>query len=236
MIDGWGISCELALRWMSLNLTDDKSTLVLVMAWCHQAISHYLSQYWPRSLSPYGVTRPQWVKEKEHYSTGKLPHELDIESQVFYHGFAVWYCNYRNKTFHFEFSNVLTMHGFCIQGCLSFLDGVYDNMSVAWPRNIKPHDDVIKWKHFLYYWPFVRGIHRLPVNSPHKGQWRGALMFSLICAWIDDCINNREAGDLSHHHAHYDVTVMRWYSTVMRWYSIKLKNHTVPWNFEWAGV
>ena len=43
------------------------------------------------------------------------------------------------------------------------------------------HDDVIKWKHFLRYWPFVRGIHRSPVNSPHKGQWRGAFMFSLIC-------------------------------------------------------
>ena len=47
------------------------------------------------------------------------------------------------------------------------------------------HDDVIKWKHFPRYWPFVRGIHRSPVNSPHKGQWRGALMFSLICAWIN---------------------------------------------------
>ena len=44
------------------------------------------------------------------------------------------------------------------------------------------HDDVIKWKHFPRYWPFVRGIHRPRVNSPHKGQWRGALMFSLICA------------------------------------------------------
>ena len=39
------------------------------------------------------------------------------------------------------------------------------------------HDDVIKWKHLPRYWPFVRGIHRSPVNSPHKGQWRGALMF-----------------------------------------------------------
>ena len=46
------------------------------------------------------------------------------------------------------------------------------------------HDDVIKWKHFPRYWPFVRGIHRPPVNSPHKGQWRGALMFSSIYAWI----------------------------------------------------
>ena len=47
------------------------------------------------------------------------------------------------------------------------------------------HDDVIKWKHFPRYWPFVRGIHRSPVNSPHKGQWHGALIFSLICAWIN---------------------------------------------------
>ena len=46
---------------------------------------------------------------------------------------------------------------------------------------------------------------------PHKGQWRGALMFSLICAWINDWINNRKAGDLRHHRYHYDVTVMfRW--------------------------
>ena len=51
------------------------------------------------------------------------------------------------------------------------------------------HDDVIKWKHFPRYWPFVRGIHRSPVNSPHKGQWRGAFMFSLICAWINDWVN-----------------------------------------------
>ena len=63
------------------------------------------------------------------------------------------------------------------------------------------HDDVIKWKHFPRYWPFVRGIHRPLVNSPHKGQWRGALMFSLICAWINGWVNNREAGDLRRHRA-----------------------------------
>ena len=70
------------------------------------------------------------------------------------------------------------------------------------------HDDVIKWKHFPCYWPFVQGIHRSPVNSPHKGQWRGALMFSLICAWINAWVNNREAGDLRSHRAHYGVIVM----------------------------
>ena len=70
------------------------------------------------------------------------------------------------------------------------------------------HDDVIKWTHFPRYWPFVRGIHRSPVNFPHKGQWRGALMFSLYCDWINGWVNNREAGDLKRHRAHYDVIVM----------------------------
>ena len=45
-------------------------------------------------------------------------------------------------------------------------------------------------------------------NSPHKGQWRGALMFSLICARINNWVNNREAGDLIRHRGHYDVNVM----------------------------
>ena len=72
----------------------------------------------------------------------------------------------------------------------------------------KKHDDVIKWKPFPCYWPFVRGIHRSPVNSPHKGQWRGALMFSLICVWINGWVNNREAGDLRRYRARYDVIVM----------------------------
>ena len=70
------------------------------------------------------------------------------------------------------------------------------------------HDDVIKWTHFQHYWPFVRGIHRSPVDSPHKGQWRGALMFSLICAWTSSWVNNRDAGDSRRHRPHDDVTVM----------------------------
>ena len=52
------------------------------------------------------------------------------------------------------------------------------------------------------------GIHRSPVNSLHKGQWRGALMFPLICVWINGWVNNGEAGDLRRYRAHYDVTLM----------------------------
>ena len=57
------------------------------------------------------------------------------------------------------------------------------------------HDDVIKWKHFPRYWPFVWGIHRWPVNSPNIGQWRGALMFSLICTWTNGWAYNRDVPD-----------------------------------------
>ena len=70
------------------------------------------------------------------------------------------------------------------------------------------HADVIKWNHFPRYWPFVRGVHRSPVNTPHKGQWRRAVMFSLICVWINDWVNNPEAGDLRRYRAHYDVIAM----------------------------
>ena len=58
--DTFVIQCEIALRWIPQNLTNEKSPQV--MAWCHQATSHYLSQCWPRSWWPYGITRPQWVK------------------------------------------------------------------------------------------------------------------------------------------------------------------------------
>ena len=77
------------------------------------------------------------------------------------------------------------------------------NVDIGWF-----HDDVIKWKNFPRYWSFVRGIRQSPVNSPHIGQWRGALMFSLICAWINGWVNNREAGDLRRNRAHYDVIVV----------------------------
>ena len=69
------------------------------------------------------------------------------------------------------------------------------------------------WRHQMETFPrnrpFVRGIHRSPVNSPHKGQWREALMFSLICTRINDWVNTREAGDLRLDRAQYDINVMQ---------------------------
>ena len=68
------------------------------------------------------------------------------------------------------------------------------------------------WRHqmenFSALLALCAGNSPVPVNSPHKGQWRGALMFSLIYAWINDWVNNREAGDLRRQRGHYDVIVM----------------------------
>ena len=90
------------------------------------------------------------------------------------------------------------------------------------------HDDVMKWKHFPRFWPFVRGIHRSPVNSHHKGQWRGALMCSLICAWINAWVNNREAGDLRRHRVHYVVIVMCWCGQLCKTKVIHIVRWTIP--------
>ena len=70
------------------------------------------------------------------------------------------------------------------------------------------HDDVVKREHFPHHWPVVRGIHLSSVDSPQKGQWRVALMFSLICAWTNCWANNRDAGDLRRHRVHHDITVI----------------------------
>ena len=70
------------------------------------------------------------------------------------------------------------------------------------------HDYIMEWKHFPRYWPFVRGIHRSPVNSPHKCQWREASMYSLVRAWAGGWVHTRVASDFRRHLVHYDVTVV----------------------------
>ena len=83
--------------------------------------------------------------------------------------------------------NVMWYMGYVIAFIWGTVESVWW-LKIAWRILVSPttHDDVIKWEHFPRNWSFVRGIHRSPLNSPHKGQWRGALMFSLICAWIND--------------------------------------------------
>ena len=113
-------------------------------------------------------------------------------------------CQYLFDIFFIQKQNICSdtsLFQFCVTMPLAFACYTFGHKSQS------NHNDVIKWRH-LRYWPFARGIHRSPLNSPHKGQWRGALMLSLICAWINDWVNSCEAGDLRRHCAHYDVTVM----------------------------
>ena len=85
---------------------------------------------------------------------------------------------------------------------------VFLNLCVTRFGEVSSHDEVVKWKNIPRYWPFERGIHRSPVNFPHKSQWRRALTFSLICAGTNGWVNNRGAGDLRHHRAYQKVIVM----------------------------
>ena len=73
---------------------------------------------------------------------------------------------------------------------------------------VSTHDDVTKWKHFPRYWPVLSGIHRSPVDSPHKASDAEPWYF-IWSAWTNGWANNRDAGDLRRHRAHHDVTVMK---------------------------
>ena len=95
-------------------------------------------------------------------------------------------------------------HGYqCWLTVLVFSDWLSD------PSGNEAHDDVIKWKYFLHYWPFVRGFtgHRwIPRTKTRDAElW----CFFRSVPWIDGWVNSHEAGDLRRHRAHYDVIVMK---------------------------
>ena len=156
------------------------------MVWCCQPSGHNLNQCWPDQWC-HMVTRFQWLSLIRIKITGNLWTAKDRS-----HSWAL------------------------LRAIMGIEKQELSRCQLCrrwWHRKlpssiVTTHDDVISWKHFPRYWPFVRGINRSPVKSPHKGQRRGALIFSFICAWINGWVNNREAGDLRRHRAHYDVIVM----------------------------
>ena len=109
------------------------------------------------------------------------------------------------------------------------------NRAIIAFRSFISHDDVIKSKHFPRYWAFVQGIHRSPVNTIAKGQWREILMLALICARLNGWINNHQSADLKRHRGHHDVTIMHWEREWLQyfpmehkyWFIIKKRQHSL---------
>ena len=118
------IFCEIAIRRMPQNLSDHKSTMVQVMAWCRQATSHYLSQCCPKSLSPYGVTRPQWVKQQmkwcdlyfvqtlnsqqtPHYSPLRASYGIPWKGMARYIANPLFSVNYRHPIYDKPFADIV---------------------------------------------------------------------------------------------------------------------------------
>ena len=108
---------------------------------------------------------------------------LPIQQCVHFYQFVFQFCTWHNST---SFAVPCICHWNLI--AMNFRTNTVCTVS-----NFSNHDDIIKWKHFPCYSPFVRAIYLSPVNSLHKGQWRGALVYSLICTWINGWVNNHEA-------------------------------------------
>ena len=180
---------NIALSWLLSSLIDGKSTMVQVMAWYRLAASHYVNQCWAIFMSAYGVIRPQWISNhRREYHVGVAKFQY-LVSWLTYLPTALlasltgnmltesWSRN-RKKISQFEMPHIYVP------------DSMWSKIMITCIANVVVVI-MIKWKHFPRYWPFVREIQRSPVNSPHKGQWRGSLMFSLMCVWINSWVNNR---------------------------------------------
>ena len=161
------------------------------MAICHQAASHYPNKGspWHHMASPGG---------------NEITHSY-LETCM-YDDYN--YSNFNVIIIHENYTCLIIAlgHSWCQLSCVIMM--VADAL-VWWPGHLQPsrwhsHDMMTSSNRNIFR---VTG-HRSPVNSPHKGQWCEALMFSLICVWINGWVNNGEAGDLRHHHAHYDGIVM----------------------------
>ena len=108
---------------------------------------------------------------------------------------------------HHNLENVTYIHGY--EGAGSYnaqvsyvADARHGNQCNVQRNNL---NYVTWWRHQMETFAALLAIC---AGNSHKGQWRRALTFSLICVWINAWVNSREAGDLRRHRAHYDVIVM----------------------------
>ena len=119
---------ETDLIWVSLDYTYDEPTLVQVMAWCHQATSNYLNQSWQRSLPPYGVIRPQWVKRRGYNVTS---HWMGAYTKLF--------VSYWTTLWH------------TVQGTPLLILKMTINQMHRW-KSSRGKKVIITWKSYLFQW------------------------------------------------------------------------------------
>ena len=142
------------------------------MAWCRQASSHYLNPCWPRTLPPYGITRPYWVSlqgaHKRHYTACQWGCYMGWLLCI------ITRADSRLAPSQWETllqSNALSHWlGANLESALHYNDATRAlwNLKLLSTRLLVEADikGNIKAPH---YRPFVRGIHRWPGDSPHKG-------------------------------------------------------------------
>ena len=92
----------------------------------------------------------------------------------------------------------------------------------------------IAWRHQMETFSALLAlcVGNSPVNSPHKGQWRGALIYSLVYPWINGWVNNHEAGDLRRYSGHYDVSVMNMLCGITDWFNSYISSFLTK-HFAW---
>ena len=184
-------------RWIPLTKASDAELLMLFLIWAWTNVweNNRDAGDLRRHLTHYGVT-VMWVLKRRARMIASLLRHASARKQIvgLHHGLKLIPLKVLRRLWKNDLALLFIM--------------ISSSYIAPCPTELLLHDDVIKWKHFPCYWTFVRGIHRSPVNSPHKGQWRGPLMFSLTYAWINGWVNNHEAGHLRRHRAHYDVIVM----------------------------
>ena len=148
-----------------------------------------------------------------HREISRIWNAATILASFVWQGYIIsWYCIRLQAVIfgEMELHNWFQNHVICGTIGRLFVENCYINL----PLKFELYS---WWRHqmetFSASLALCAGNSPVPVNSPHKGQWRGALMFSLICASINDWVNNREAGDVRRHRGHYDI-VMWLFSTL----------------------
>ena len=157
---------------------------------------HYLNKWWQSLLTYICVTQPRWVK---------CVHIIEL------HPIIPLYRQTNALKQSREHLQLFVLIEWLVPKIANI---TYSRPQMCFNPRVPSEHEKTWWRHqmetFSALLALCAGNSPVPVNSPHKGQWRGALMFTLICAGINDWVNNREAGDLRRHLDHYDVSVMRY--------------------------